>query len=85
VNFTGRKARAVLAHAGRLAGEIDVLAPAVDRGGLRPDNCEYPWEDGGGTLHVPLDWSFSPSRLIEPPAGPTILKLIGDAIDRLLA
>ncbi|MGP0063486.1 MAG: hypothetical protein ACLQGP_07810 [Isosphaeraceae bacterium] len=42
-------------HAHYLAREIEVLAPAVKRGGQRPDNCEYPWEDDAGTLHVPLD------------------------------
>src|SRR6266700_2885969 len=28
-----------------LAYEIEILAPAVKRGGQRLDNCEYPWED----------------------------------------
>jgi hypothetical protein len=84
VNFTGGKAREAIAHASRLAREIDVLSPSVDRGGRRPDNCEYPWEDAGGTLHVPLDWSFEPSRLIELPAGRIILKLVGGSINRLL-
>jgi len=84
VNFSGGKAREVLKHARHLAQEIDVLAPAVKRGGQRPDNCEYPWEDRGGKLHVPLDWSFQPSQLLTMPAGPTILKLIRGAIDRLL-
>jgi hypothetical protein len=84
VNFTGAKAREVLRRARLLAQEIDVLAPAVKRGGHRPDNCEYPWEDNGGTLHVPLDWSFHPSQLIVIPAGRTILKLIRGSIDRLM-
>lgn len=84
VNFTGPKANQVLKHARHLAHEIDVLAPAVKRGGRRPDNCEYPWEDDGNTLHVPLDWSFHPSQLLVLPAGQTILKLIRGAIDRIL-
>jgi hypothetical protein len=84
VNFGGVNARLVLNQARHLAHEIDVLAPAVKRGGQRPDNCEYPWEDGLGTLHVPRDWSFQPTQLIVAPAGRTILKLIRGAIDRLL-
>lgn len=84
IHFTGGKVRAALNHARHLAQEIDALAPAVRRGGQRPDNCEYPWEDPGGTLHVPLDWSFQPSELIIRPAGRTVLKLIRGAIDRLL-
>jgi len=84
VNYRGKKATESLGHAKRLAQEIELLAPAVKRGGQRPDNCEYPWEDTAGTLHVPLDWSFLPSALIVMPAGCTMLKLIRGAIDRLL-
>ena len=84
VNFVGGKAREAMKHARRLAQEIDVLAPAVKRGGRRRDNCEYPWEDDNAKLHVPLGWTFQPSQLIVLPAGRTILKLIRGAIDRLL-
>ena len=83
VNFTGKKAREVLHRARHLAQEIDVLAPAVKRGGQRPDNCEYPWEDNAGNLHSPMDWSFYPAQLVVMPSGPTIVKLIESAIDRL--
>ena len=84
VNFQGGKAREALNHARHLAQEIDVLAPAVKRGGQRLDNCEYPWEDSGAVVRVPLDWTFLPSQLVVMPAGRTILKLIRGAIDRLL-
>ena len=84
VNFTGAKARDALTHARQLAQEIEVLAPAVKRGGQRPDNCEYPWEDNSGAIHSPLDWSFHPSQLILFPTGRTILKMIRGSIDRLL-
>jgi hypothetical protein len=72
----------VYEHAKHLAYEIELLARAVKRGGDRPDNCEYPWQDGNGALHVPLDWSFTPSRLLLAPAGGTFLKLVRHAIDR---
>lgn len=84
MNFTDRNAQWVLQHAKHLSQEIELLAPAVKRGGQRPDNCEYPWEDNGGNLHVPLEWSFSPTQLIWEPAGRSIPKLIRGAIDRLL-
>jgi hypothetical protein len=84
VNLSPAKAREVQRHGNHLAEEIDVLAPAVKRGGQRPDNCEYPWEDGTGAIHVPLDWSFNPAQLIVAPTGRTILKLIENAIGRLL-
>lgn len=74
----------VLQHCKHLAQEIEMLAPAVKRGGQRPDNCEYPWEDGGGRLHVPLDWSFVPAKLLIAPAGRTFLKLTREAINRFL-
>jgi hypothetical protein len=84
VNFTGGKAQAALSHAQRLAHEIEVLAPAVDRDGQRPDNCEYPWENANGNQQSPLDWSFYPSQLMLVPSGPTVLKLIRGAINRLV-
>lgn len=74
----------VLQHSKHLAQEIEMLAPAVKRGGQRPDNCEYPWEDADGRLHVPLDWSFVPANLLIAPAGRTFLKLIREAINRSL-
>ncbi len=79
-----RTAGWVVAKSKPLAREIELLAPAVKRGGGRPDNCEYPWEDKAGTLHVPLDWTFVPTQLLTAGAGRTILKLIRDAIDRFL-
>jgi hypothetical protein len=74
----------VLAHSEHLSREIEMLAPAVRRGGQRPDNCEYPWEDDKGKLHAPLDWSFAPSGLLLAPAGRTFLKLVREAISRHL-
>jgi len=82
--FKPRQAAAILSHTKRMAQEIELLAPAVKRAGQRPDNCEYPWEDNNGQVHVPLDWSFIPSALLFEPAGRTLLKLIPAAIDRLL-
>lgn len=84
LNFKGKHARWVLQHARHLSHEIEVLAPAVKRGGQRLDNCEYPWEDGKGELHVPLDWSFAPMQLLEIPAGRTFLKLVRFAISELM-
>ncbi|MDB5309458.1 MAG: hypothetical protein JWO38_3660 [Gemmataceae bacterium] len=84
LNLTGPQAKWVLRHAKHLAQEVEVLAPAVKRGGTRPDNCEYPWEDAGGELHVPLDWSFHPAQLLVIPAGRTFLKLIRAAINDLM-
>lgn len=74
----------VLKHAKHLAQEIETLAPAVRRGGKRLDNCEYPWEDEGGQLHVPIDWAFTPSNLLVEPAGRTVLNLVRAAILRFL-
>jgi len=83
VNFTGSQAKKVLKNVRHLAQEIDVLAPAVKRGGQRPDNCEYPWEDGNQVLRVPIDCSFYPSLLLEY-SGRTFLKLVRGAIQQLL-
>ena len=75
----------VLRCSRHLANEIEVLNPAVKRNGQRPDNCEYPWEDHGGVIHSPLDWTFHPSHLLTAPSGRTFLKLVSEAISRLLS
>jgi hypothetical protein len=79
-----RRVRGLLAFVRRLSSEIEVLSPSMDRNGQRPDNCEYPWEDGKGDVHSPLDWGFHPSHLCTLPAGRTFLKLLREAINRLL-
>lgn len=71
----------VLNHIRHLAREIELLNPAVDRGGQRSDNCEYPWEIGG-TIVSPLDHVFAPASLLTTPAGRTFLKLLASAINR---
>lgn len=77
--------RAVYQTAKHLAEEIEVLNPAVDRNGRRPENCEYPWQDSRGTVHSPLDWTFPPSEMLTSRNGPAFLKFVRLAIDRLLA
>jgi hypothetical protein len=42
----------------RIAGEIQVLAPACDGEGSRPDNSEYPWQDGHGDVRTPSEYKF---------------------------
>jgi hypothetical protein len=84
LGYAVKNPRWVLASTRHLATEIELLAPAVKRGGQRPDNCEYPWEDDAGQLHSPLDWMFAPSRLLASPAGRTFLKLLQTSIQRLL-
>jgi hypothetical protein len=65
-----------------LAREIEALSPALNRDGRRPDNCEYPWDDAGGKLHSPLDWSFVPAHLLLEPHGRTFLKFLRVAVER---
>jgi hypothetical protein len=72
----------LLMHCKNLAREIELLHPAVDDNGNRPDNCEYPWEQGG-KVYVPAERSFPALNLVEAPAGRTLLKLISNAIRRL--
>ena len=74
----------VMQQVSYLANEIEVLNPAVDRDGRRPENCEYPWDDAAGVLHSPLNWTFHPSRLLIAPTGRTFLKLVRIAISRVI-
>jgi hypothetical protein len=75
--------RGVLSLVRHLAGEIEVLNPAVRRDGHRPDNCEYPWEAGEEVVS-PLDWTFHPLRLVTVRGGPTFIKLLKGAIGRII-
>jgi len=76
--------RGVLTLARHLAGEIELLNPAVRRGGTRQDNCEYPWEVGDQIIS-PLDWTFPALRLITVRGGPTFIKLLKGAIERTIS
>jgi len=62
---------------------IELLAPTVDSQ-RRPDNCEYPWEDGAGSVVVPAEYSFATLSLLTKPAGQELLKILPFAIDELL-
>jgi hypothetical protein len=84
INYGGPAARTTLQRVKLLSSEIDILAPAVTRNGQRPDNCEYPWEDAGAELHVPLVWTFIPSDLLLQHAGRSALKPIVGAIERFV-
>jgi hypothetical protein len=73
-----------LKHVRHLAFEIEMLAPAVRRGGKRPDNCEYPWDDDGGVLHSPLDWTFAATGLLATRNGRRFLEILRESIDTML-
>ncbi len=77
--------RSILRFAKRLSREIELLSPAVDDGGRRPDNCEYPWEDATKKLWIPALHKFFANQLLFEPHGRTVLKLIRAAILRLAA
>ena len=66
-----------------LAREIELLAPTVDNQ-RRPDNCEYPWEDGAGSIVVPAEYPFATLSMLSEMAGQDLLKIIPFAIDELL-
>lgn len=87
LEFMGENLRAragLLNFTRHLALEIEVMNPAVDRNGQRPDNCEYPWVDDQQVLHSPLDWQFSPLQLLRARLGPSFVKVLKLAIDRAL-
>jgi len=49
--------RGVMEHVRHVAEEIEILNPAIDRAGKRPDNCEYPWEDSSGAVTFDVEFS----------------------------
>jgi hypothetical protein len=74
--------RDFLKYARTLAREIELLSPAVDDVGQRPDNCEYPWEDGK-KLWTPMAYTFFTEQLLTHRHARTVLKLINLTIKRL--
>jgi hypothetical protein len=68
-----------------LAREIELLAPAVDDGGQRPDNCEYPWKLPDGSLRIPAEHAFSNLSLLSTADGFRLLKIVREAILHLEA
>jgi hypothetical protein len=42
----------------RLAEEIEALAPAVKRGGGKPQNAEYPWSGPQQQVVIPCEYDF---------------------------
>jgi len=74
----------LMRHFSHLAREIELLSPAVDDAGRRPDNCEYPWEIGGGSICIPAEHQFSNLDLLTQPDGRTFLNYIRHAISESL-
>ncbi len=68
----------------RLAREVELLSPAVDDGGSRRDNCEYPWKRSDGSLCVPANYSFPNLSLLTELPGRVFLKIVRDETSELL-
>lgn len=71
-------------HIRAVVREIELLAPTVESGGSRPDNCEYPWEDSKGKICVPAEYSFPGLDLATNPAGKILLKLLPLAMEAVI-
>lgn len=79
--FRGRAAQlqALKSSMRHLASEIECIAPAINRD-ARPDNAEYPWQDGDQAL-VPCDYTFPNLNLRDTPNGRRLLSLVRRALD----
>lgn len=63
-----------------LAYEIEILAPALAKGGPNP---EYPWEDPTGNVATPVDYAFPLTKLLQKaPQGIQLLRHIEVFIKR---
>jgi len=70
INAKPAVVRNIVRFAKRLARELELLSPAVDDGGRRPDNCEYPWEDAAKRLWIRRINKFFANQLLFEPHGP---------------
>jgi hypothetical protein len=76
--------KAMCKEAGKIAREIEKLAPAVDRA-WSPENAEYPWErgnwdEGNGTVLVPCSYPYPSLSLLRTPGGRSFIKLVDQAL-----
>lgn len=56
--------------------EIELLCPAVDDDGRRPDNVEYPWKSPKGRkIHIPCEHHFEVEKRLQNSDGRLILKI----------
>lgn len=74
----------VVSAIGKLARQIELLAPSVDDAGRTPANCEYPWLSQTGEITVPARYNFGLTLLHEK-AGMMLLKVLRSTIDELLS
>lgn len=66
-----------------LCREIDLLAPSVDLGGKRPDNCEYPWlSESEDRVLAPCEHGFSIARKLRSEDGLLLLKAAAVSAER---
>lgn len=82
--MTAAQVRPVVARIRQIVNEVEALAPAVHRGGSRPDNCEYPWEDSHGNIIVPCRHTFPLVAVRDRRTG-QLLKLLNAATARYTA
>ena len=57
-----------------LCREIDLLHPQIKDAQRRPDNAEYPWLAGSGSIEVPAQWQFPVARRLYSYPGKLLLK-----------
>jgi len=81
--ISGGKYRKLYQPLRPLAGEIECLSPSVDNNGKRRDNCEYPWEESGGAIRIPAEYTFPNLNLLTAPNGRQLLKIVKEVIDYL--
>lgn len=67
-----------------LAREIELLSPAVDAAGQRPQNCEYPYQGPGGEVRCPATDTWPSLELAKESAGRLLLTVLPMAINDML-
>lgn len=78
--------RALMQKVRQFCREVELLAPAVEDAGRRPDNCEYPWgeADAGGRLlrvRVPVEHRFGVDDMARCREAKQVLKFVRGWLD----
>lgn len=79
----GRPSGIAMRMVRQISAELDYLHPNNDGGGSRPDNCEYPWKDVAGVIHVPSEHPFEQFKIARDKWWIDLVKIVKAEMGRL--
>ncbi len=85
--FIGRKRRvhsSEIKAVRNICRQLDLLNPAVDDGGRRKDNCEYPWQTMETNMIVPAEFKFPVLNSLQTVEGRRLIVVVKTLLQQSL-